>query len=93
MTNLDLDSFSGAVGESFEVAGEGSALSLMLIEAEPISGAARDGGAFRLLFRGPFEPILPQATHRLKRDGAAVDIFLVPIGQEESGTRYEAIFN
>ena len=93
MTNLNLDSFSAAVGESFEVAGEGGALSLTLIEAESISGAARDGGAFRLLFRGPFEPILPQATYGLTRNDAALDIFLVPIGQEESGTRYEAIFN
>jgi hypothetical protein len=37
---------------------------------------------------------LPQATYRLEHATlGAMDVFLVPIGQDREGVRYEAIFN
>jgi hypothetical protein len=68
---------------------------LRLVEAQGIgqaaAGMARD--PFRLAFLGPADPLLPQRTYRLEHDGlGALDIFLVPIARDASGTTYEAIF-
>jgi hypothetical protein len=91
MTGYRLEDFS--VGESFELEHDGAAHRLELIKAEELPGSGREGGGFRLEFRGPFEPILPQAIHSLRTAGTeARDIFIVPIGREAEGTRYEAVF-
>ena len=50
--------------------------------------------AFSLIFRGPMEPLLTQKTHVLRNETMGnLEIFLVPIGPDEQGMRYEAIFN
>jgi hypothetical protein len=92
MRTLALDDFSGATGEAFAVdAGEGS-FELTLEAAEPLRPSGREGGSFRLEFRGPREPVLPQAIYPFRRDDETFDIFIVPIAQDAAGTRYEAIF-
>lgn len=91
MTGYRLEEFG--VGDGFSLDHGGGAHRLELIKAEPLPGSQREGGGFRLEFRGPFEPILPQATHLLRgTDGEAREIFIVPIGREAEGTRYEAVF-
>ncbi len=72
-------------------------LVLTLIKAEPIDTGQDPGERrvpFALVFRGPGEPALAQRVYAL--DNATmgrVDIFLVPIGRDEEGMRYEAVFN
>jgi hypothetical protein len=91
MRNLAFADFR--VGERYDADLNGIAQPLELIAAEPLAGSDREGGAFRLEFRGPFDPILEQATHALRGpDGESDEIFLVPIGREPDGTRYEAVF-
>ena len=53
----------------------------------------REAGAFRLEWRGPVDPIFVQAVYRFRRDGQEFDMFIVPVGRDERGTLYEAIFN
>ncbi len=48
--------------------------------------------SFRLEFRGPIRPILPQAIYPIRREDETFDIFIVPIAQDAEGTRCEAIF-
>lgn len=49
---------------------------------------------FSLTFRGSTERILPQQIYSLKHDVIGdLDLFLVPIGRDESGVYYEAVFN
>ena len=49
---------------------------------------------FALVFRGPTTPLLPQATYAMEhRDWGRFEIFLVPIGKDERGVRYQAIFS
>jgi hypothetical protein len=50
---------------------------------------------FSLVFVGPRESPLPQATYSLGHaELGRLDIFLVPIGPDPSGQpRYEAVFN
>ena len=95
--DLMLDDFQGRVNETFTLRLDDLALELTLTEAEPVGsprpGAAREQ-AFALVFTGPQEPIISQGMHRMEHPGMGeLDIFLVPIGSDAGGTRYEAVFN
>jgi hypothetical protein len=94
-TELTLQTFAPRVGEAFQVdAGEAGKLDLVLesAEASPPGGEAQRE-PFRLLFRGPAEPLLPQATYVLENPSlGATDIFIVPIDSDDGGVSYEAIF-
>ena len=92
MADLTLDDFSAAVGETFEMEAGGRSWPVELIEASPLPPSNRPGGSFRLEFRGPYEPLFEQGIFTFRRDGAAHDIFVCPIGRNEAGTRYEAVF-
>jgi uncharacterized protein DUF6916 len=51
---------------------------------------------FSVYFRGPRQPVLPQAIYRLEHPVlGTLDLFLVPIGPDpkEGGMVYEAVFN
>ena len=49
---------------------------------------------FSVHFRGHRQSYLPQAIYRLEHERmGTMDIFLVPIGPDEKGMRYEAVFN
>ena len=49
--------------------------------------------AFSLVFRGSPDPILAQAIYRVAHsEMGSVDLFLVPIGSDTRGMRYEAVF-
>jgi hypothetical protein len=91
---LTLDDFAPAVGEAFAVHVEGAdGLELELVEARPLGMAPTEREPFALLFRGPADPLLPQAIYRLASDRVGEqDIFIVPVGRDERGTEYEAIF-
>jgi hypothetical protein len=49
---------------------------------------------FSLVFRAWGEAHLPQRMYRVEHDRfGSVEIFLVPIGPDRQGMRYEAVFN
>ena len=49
---------------------------------------------FSAFFRGPRDPLLPQSLYALEHERmGALELFLVPIAQDENGCRYEAVFN
>jgi hypothetical protein len=90
--DLTVDSFLPAVGRPFAV---GDGLELELVEARALTAQAPDGfrTPFRLEFRGPAEPVLEQRIHRLEHESlGTLEIFLVPVGANATGTTYEAIF-
>ena len=50
--------------------------------------------AFAMIFRGPKHLLLTQHMFPLQHPTlGVVEIFLVPIGMEEAGALYEAVFN
>jgi hypothetical protein len=73
----------------------GTSMKIELIEARS-SGAAAAGMSrdpFSLMFNGPREPLLAQGTYRLSHPALGeFELFIVPIGQDADGTRYEAVF-
>ncbi len=93
---LRLENFAPAVGETFTVrGGDAAAIELLLVEARArATGPQLSRPAFSLLFQGPTEPLLPQATYRFEHDSlGAMDIFIVPLGRDEHSTVYEAVFS
>ena len=49
---------------------------------------------FSAYFHGPADHYLRQASYPLEHDVmGAFELFLVPIGRDEKGLRYEAVFN
>ena len=72
-------------------------LDLELVEARDIGGRETAGGrldCYALTFRGRDRGHVPQATYRLESpDLGDLEVFLVPIGPDAVGMRYEAIFN
>jgi hypothetical protein len=72
----------------------------VVLRLTEVTGLGRQPGAprvepFTLLFTGPARPLLPQRTYRLEhRVLGRVDIFLVPVGNDDAGLpSYEAVFN
>jgi hypothetical protein len=49
---------------------------------------------FSIVFRGPRDILLSQGIYSLEHETAGnFEIFLVPIGPDEKGMRFEAVFN
>lgn len=93
---LTLETFRPAVGQPFTVGDEGGA-EVELILAEAAEADARPhapGPSFSLLFHGPADPFMPQATYRFVHASlGAMEIFIVPLGRDEHSTVYEAVFS
>ena len=100
LDELTVDSFKPAVGSKFALsAGDDTKLELELVDARanpPAEGAGEapsERTPFTLTFRGPPEPILPQQIYPLEHSELGeLEIFIVPLGVDAAGARYEAIF-
>jgi hypothetical protein len=92
MQQLSWSDFEGAEGTAYQVDTVAGPLALTLETAVELAQSGRAAGSFRLEFRGPVDPVLPQAIYRFQRDAESADIFIVPVGREAKGTLYEAIF-
>ena len=100
LESFTIHTFSGHLGGKFCVYPDASNSPL---EVELISATALGGSAgcepparrqpFSIVFRGPGDVLLPQRIYRIEHEEiGAFDLFLVPIGLDEEGLRYEAIF-
>ena len=97
LDTLTLDHFTPLVGESFRIQlADASYLDLVLNEVNSL--AATTAGTdrrvpFGLLFRDPGRRVLPQSIYALEHPKLGrLDLFIVPIGPDAGGMRYEAIF-
>ena len=93
LEELTAATFEPHVGTTFTAEVAPAAVPLVLASVTTL--AERPGGRdpFSLLFRGPAEPLLPQAIQRLEHaELGALEIFIVPLGRDAEQTRYEAIF-
>jgi hypothetical protein len=95
------ETFARHLGEAFRVVPDSAVpIAMELVEATELGGeTARPGEAptkrvpFSIVFRGPGGVVLPQRIYRVEHDAiGAFDLFLVPIGPDGAGMRYEAIF-
>jgi hypothetical protein len=99
LERLTFEDFVPLVGEVFTITENGLRLELELQETRPqnpdapAADAAGKRAPFSLMFRGPADPVLPQRIYRLDHDALGpLEIFLVPVGRDEAGTGYQAVF-
>ncbi|MGR9087924.1 MAG: DUF6916 family protein [Gammaproteobacteria bacterium] len=84
------------LGDRFRVdIAESGEMELQLYEVSGFSRQKETGReAYSLLFSGPMNPVLQQGIFTIRHNAMGLlDIFLVPIGPDSKGMRYEAIFN
>jgi uncharacterized protein DUF6916 len=96
LQDLTAASFEAHLGTPFRVNfGGESPLEVLLYEVK--LHEAHPGPRsqpFSIYFRGPHPPLLPQQIYPLEHDRLGTfEIFLVPIGPDAQGMRYEAVFN
>ena len=89
---IRLGDFEHRVGKTFTVHAAGQNVQLVLRACQVLPGSKRDGGAFRLEFAGPLNPRLGQGLFPFQIDHDQYGIFIVPLGQSERATRYEAVY-
>ncbi len=92
MRELRWDEFADAAGTVYTIEDGDNCLELALDRVDELPSAGRAAGSFRLEFLGPLDPVLPQAIYPFRHGEDLFDIFIVPVGREPNGTRYEAIF-
>ena len=101
MSAFNCKMFMDLVGESFSVQRERrEALKAELIEVNEHSGAYHNiksnsrQDCFSILFRGPMDQPLEQSTYNFSHSQTGkFPLFIVPVGIDEKGRLYEAIFN
>jgi hypothetical protein len=93
---LTLATFEPLVGDAFAVAIEPAAEQPIGFVLESATAAGDWPGGrqpFSLIFRGPREPLLPQAIYPLAHASLGVlEIFIVPIARDAESVSYQAIF-
>jgi hypothetical protein len=94
----DAESFSRHLNTQFRVIVESAEpVKLSLVEvavrkSEPHEQAGME--RFSTFFYGPAKFLLPQKTYDLVHpEMGEMQLFLVPIGEEPKGIKYEAVFN
>ena len=101
LEKFTITTFAERVGETFRICPEEiPPLSTQLVtvtDLSPRMGRSLDAGdrraPFSIVFRGPMTPILPQRIYRMEHEEiGAFDLFIVPIGPDSEGMRYEAVF-
>jgi len=94
LDTLHKDSWQALLNQRFEYSTTPEPIYFELIE---VAGMGEKPDAQRepysLLFRGPEQPVLEQSIVALKHEQLGeLSIFLVPIGSDAQGMRYEAVF-
>lgn len=98
-TRPEVGAFQERLNQKFRMGlGAGNALELELIGVRDLGRRRTSDGSelscFALTFRAPTRSAAPQAIYNVEHDTlGALEIFLVPIGPDALGMRYEAIFN
>ena len=97
LKDLTHEQFEPCLHDPFRVDDEQHAVELELIAVEPrqqFDPEFETRRGFSLIFRGPKEPVLEQQMHPLNHARLGeLPVFLVPIGPDVKGIRYEAVFS
>ena len=95
LEKLTKETFLPRKGQTFKLSDEAAGevdLRLAEVETNGLQGRA-DRQQFSLQFHGPREPLLSQQIYHLENaEMGALDLFLVPVHQDEEGAVYEAVF-
>ena len=84
------------LNQIFRIKHGSDTVEVILAECQKLTGTEGKTGQrepFSLIFLGPRLPILPQRMYTFDCGQlGSLEIFIVPIGSDNSGTKYEAVF-
>jgi hypothetical protein len=93
LASLTAEDFRAHLGTRFAVPAGSFECELIEVNDLGAAGAGRLRAPFSLVFRGPLDQYLQQGVQRLEHIALGpLDLFLVPIGPDKAGMRYEAVF-
>jgi hypothetical protein len=90
------DEFESCLNQPFKLELEGRTYPLELIAANRLDNTAKfgDRDAFSIIFRGSKQLQLDQQIYRIEHERlGTMELFIVPIGPDEQGMCYEAVFS
>lgn len=95
LEELTLAGFEAALETTLRVLPDTeAAVDLVLTEATGKHMQGDGGEHFSIIFKGSPVPLLPQRIYSLEHDiMGRFDLFLVPVGQDETGIQCQAAFN
>jgi hypothetical protein len=101
LKNLEASYFTGYLNQNFSItADSGEQLEAELSQVtvlethQAAASQEKRRQPFSVVFTGPTEPVLPQGICLIMHEKLEpLSLFIVPIGPDEKGMRYEAIFN
>lgn len=96
LDTLTHDEFAKHLNKMYTISDESNSYEIELVKTEELGQSAKPENrkSFSILFRGKSEESLPQQTYKFNGDGLEDQlIFLVPLGPDEKGFLYEAVFN
>lgn len=96
LANVGAADFSPRVGDKFRLTAPDLSYDLELMEVHDTGrkSSTRTQSPFSLLFRGSRENLLGQQMYRIENGTLGeMDLFLVPVREDQNGYYYEAVFN
>lgn len=92
-TSYSYDAFAAQIHTTFWLTTGGESLPLELLNVSPL----RQNPVYEsysLVLRGPADAHIPQASYRFEHEAIGpIEIFIVPIRQDQQGQYFEASFN
>lgn len=91
-----LEDFNACLSQPFTLEHNGASYALELISVDKLNGAATIDGreAFAIVFRADNGLLLDQQIYRMHHETLGdLELFIVPIGPDDKGSRYEAVFS
>ena len=93
LDSLTAADFRPHTGTMFRLADESVDCELIEVTGQEASAHPGTRAPFSVVLRGPPQPMLDQQIRRLEHDEMGVlELFLVPIGPDNAGMLYEAVF-
>jgi hypothetical protein len=94
LEHLTRNDFAACVGSSFRLCPDHADGFDLLVEQVSALKAIEGQESFSIYFRGPGDRLVQQATYPMAHERLGrLEIFIVPISQDNNGIRYEALFN
>ena len=94
LDTLRCEDFEPHLNSPFDMTAGDAKTVVELVAVNRLPQHASTRQPFSLLFRGAGTTVWPQGIYHLSRTGLdQLDIFLVPVGRDESGVQYQAIFS
>jgi len=94
LENLNSRIFSEQLHTTFQLRVPGAAPLLLELTEVSEENQSPSVEQFSLEFRGPLVPHIPQGTYNVEHEKLGTfDLFIVPLGPDQSGMRYQVIFS